>query len=55
MGLLPLNFAKTLKKKQAIDRLDVAIQELGTIKLTQKEMKFKFTTICSKSEVAMAV
>ena len=55
MGLLPLYFAKTLKKKEAIDRLDLAINELEILNLTQRQMKYKFITICSKSEKAMAI
>ena len=46
---MPLYFAKRLKKKEAIDRLDIALKELNTLKLTVLELKFKFIMICSKS------
>ena len=55
MGLLPLSFAKNLKKAESAIRIKVAVEELEQLKLNIGELKFKFISLCSKTELAMSV
>jgi hypothetical protein len=49
MGLLPLYFTKSLKKADVILKVGMVIKELEEAKMSERDLKYKFITICSES------